>query len=1145
MKKNLSLLIAVSMLLTVVFSTTGALAAAEVYAESDFSDFTTVNTVPAGLSGKMAFGNSGAAATFAPATGIADSAEGDVSLKISNPAGEVPSAQRNAFLGTAGYNLMNLQAGDKIQVRAKIAAGDDVANKAVEMMYFRNNESSGNGHNGGGAHPFLLMPNGNVVSMGQNAGWLERVQNRWYDINIIVTVGSPAAEEGGAAIPNKMELYVDGALFYTREFSLGTGANHAITGIRQIRIGNQIAALMTKDEAGKDVFPAVATYIDDFSVKLFKGEEQPFVPQIDIAVNDPTGNVSLAGVKARLFVSNLDTTKTNVLNVLTPPTGGSLDIVDRNYVSVDGLAPVRGNLLKITDTDGNVYYWSFVGQINYAVDNFNREIELNAALGGAGVTVARKAGATSYSEAGLGGRGEDDYSFVVKTTNYGGGEGQGDSYINYNGPKLTGVASFECSIYKDAPTASMTVTVVYTNTGGTASFYNPIVLDYDGFIKAGSAKVSIGRYEEQRWYKVACTVNTITGAVQVYLNGDLVHEQTLANVVDVNRLKAETRFPVAGAPHSGLGAYDDFKFYQGQYDNTENYISLESTASILEVDDGGRRVIVNSASMDKADFLAGLSTNAEVRIYDDGTLTTTEATEYGIFDGMVLVLESPNGESFKYYNIVTTATVAGIVASDFEYSNATEIISLDGGVLTAAELKAGITTYDGNTIKVLNPAGDELDDSDVVMPNAQVVISSAAQSKTYTVKIKGLLLDENFELWDDEETYYLGKQTVPAPWGLTIPSTETADSVKVNVVEEAGRGKVLKFWSEALTPQSNSNRHAVLGYTPRSGELTKTFVVEADVKTMISNNETQILCKYNDSKASNYAENYFRLASINNKILTTPAGTARIEEGQWYRISSVVDIPNNKIISYVDGLKIGELEIDLSGFVNITSVRLQHRFQEGNLRTDYFDNVRILEFETAAEYNIGSITTALSTSDSQMFIRAEGFNPVIKGAVGKTVAALKAAVTVPQGATMAVKNAGGTALLDTDVIEEGAVATVTSANTLNTVDYLFSSEMEVSPIEITINGTPAESLTAGTVRASSDIQRFKEGTEDVRMILGVYEGGKLVDIKVETVTVSDDETVYAELAVTSPAGKELRVFVWDGQNLMTPISEVSILPYVE
>ena len=110
---------------------------------------------------------------------------------------------------------------------------------------------------------FDISAAGSVSCLGTHMGTVPYVKNKWYDVNWVYTVGTPAEGET-AAVQNKIEVYVDGVKLGEKFFSVNA-AKPIITGIRQVRVG------YTNTNSEKKVFSACDLYVDDFSVAVYTG----------------------------------------------------------------------------------------------------------------------------------------------------------------------------------------------------------------------------------------------------------------------------------------------------------------------------------------------------------------------------------------------------------------------------------------------------------------------------------------------------------------------------------------------------------------------------------------------------------------------------------------------------------------------------------------------------------------------------------------------------------------------------------------------------------------------------------------------------------------------------------------------------------
>ena len=1154
MKRKLSIILTAALLLSVVLSMGGVSAAQVVKTQADFTGFTAMGVKPANDTNfGYVFVRSNAFNQFEPVSGKFGKDPSDVSLRIHNEAETNDTAQtnkENPYIDISSGMPDLVQPGDTINIHANIAFNDETnQSRYIEVAYF-NDKGSGSYDFGGGSHPFDISSAGSVSCLGTHMGTVPYVKNKWYDVNLVYTVGTPAEGET-AAVQNKIEVYVDGVKLGEKFFSVNA-AKPIITGIRQVRVG------YTNTNSEKKVFSACDLYVDDFSVAVYTGEDKPYVPT-NLTISSSDGFV--AGKGTEILALDPSVTVKTLTDCITVPEGFAKTYMDKDYQPVADTGLVGEGYVKIVDTsNGYAYFRPVARRSYYANVNFND--------GKMGAIVKDKMDGTtahkSSFEGGLGGKAADNKAFVIRTTNFNGESGKGDPYINYAATfALKGVVTFECSIYLDSDDAYMNVTIPYSRTEDKLSsdvWYSPLMLK-GGIVYSNNIPLEM-TYNAGQWYKMSCVLNTITKDSKVYINGDLVAENKLSDLKTAYRLKAEVRYPEgAGKVSNGVAAFDDFKVFYGSYDNAPNYISVQAAPAeepsqlpVLTIDDAMGQIILNQTTEDSPVVPTNLvkqslilNTGVTASYYDNAELNSSVAAQRAIADGMVLVLESESKETYKYYTFVSAFNKTGIQTSDYQYSDILKEIYPQSGI-TVENFLSHITPYSGCTMTVTTSESVIVDSAAVVKPGMKLVVARDGQaSVSYNIAIKGLLIDEDFETWDPAAIYNSANKRPPSPWG-EIAISPLADIAQAQIVTEEGRGQALKITTkgnEALE-DNISNRQFVMQFNPANDQLKNVFVVEADVKVGENHvGQSQILAKYTTLKAdgTDNVENYLYFGDFKDNTFSYDGKTyTPITGGVWHRISAVVDIPNGKITNYLDGRKLGSINANFSGLKYFASIRLQHRYIRNVEKSDYYDNFRIYELDSAAEFSEAAISTDL-TSDT-LCVTSKDMTPVIKGAIGKTAGEVKAALFSANNAAVTILKNGVAEAAESDILTAEDTVRVVSAEGLCTAVYKLSNEMEITPVEFTINGVTTEEVKAGELNASVNVLNFDGNASSVTVAVAVYHNGVLEKIDFNTVSAAVNTAVAAKVQISDPVDRTVKAFVLNDLNALAPLANASSIRYV-
>lgn len=1160
MKRKLSIILTAALLLSAVMSM-GSVSAAQVSkTNADFTGFSEMGVKPVNETNfGYVFVRSGEFNQFEPVSGKFGKDPSDVSLRIHNPAETNETAQtgkENPYIDISSYMPDLVQPGDTINIHANLAFNDETnQSRYIEVAYF-NDKGSSSFDFGGGSHAFDISSIGSVSCLGTHMGTIPYVKNKWYDVNLVYTVGTPAEGET-AAVQNKVEVYVDGVRLGEKLFSVNA-AKPIITGIRQVRVG------YTNTDKDKMKFSACDLYVDDFSVAVFTEGDMPYVPS-NLSVTSADGFV--AGKGTEILALDPSVTVKTLTDSITVPEGFTKTYMDQDYQTLADTELVGEGYVKIVDTsNGYAYFRPVAHRSYYANVNFNDGKMGAIAKDKMDGTMAHK----SSFEGGLGGKASDNKAFVIRTTDFNGEKGKGDPYINYAATSaLKGVVTFECSIYLDSDDAYMNVTIPYSKTEDKLSsdvWYSPLMLK-EGIVYSNGNALEM-TYNAGQWYKMSCVLNTITKNSKVYINGDLIAENKLSDMKTAYRLKAEVRYPEGdGKVSSGVAAFDDFKVFYGSYDNTPNYISVKAAPAeepsqipVLVVDDALGQIILNQTTIDSPVVPTNLvkqslilNAGVTASYYDNEELNSSVAAQRAIADGMVLVLESESKETYKYYTFVSAFNKVGIQVSDYQYSEVLKEIYPQSGI-AAGEFLSHITPYSGCTMTVTTGEGVTVDSAALIKPGMKLVVARDGQaSVSYNIAIKGLLIDEDFETWDPAIVYDSSNLKPPQPWGGISISTlgdgnPLTDIAKAQAVAEEGKGQVLKITTkgnEALEDKI-SNRQFVMQYIPVNDQLKNVFVVEADVKVGENHaGESQVIGKYTTLKADGTpnAENYIHVGDFKNDTFSYDGSTyTPIKGGEWHRVTAVVDVPNGRIVHFLDGRNLGTTNHDFSTFQTFTSIRLQHRFVRNVEKSDYYDNFRIYELDNMAEFSEAAISTDL-TSDT-LCVTSKDMTPVIKGAIGKTAGEVKAALSSANNAVVTILKNGVAEAAENDILTAEDTVRVVSAEGLCTAVYKLSSEIEIMPVELKIDGAAAEEVKAGELTASVNVLNFDGNATNVTVAVAVYHNGVLESIDFNTVSAAVNTTVTAKVQISDPADRTVKAFVLNGLTALTPLAKASLIRYI-
>lgn len=1163
MKRKFALLLTAVLLMSAIMSLGSVSAAVTTKMHADFTGMVT-NSIPDNETNfGIIFENKGYS-TLAPVTGVFGKDESDTSLLMYNDVFTTDTNHNsNSYLDIKS-RYKDIKPGDTVNIHFSVAFDDDTNQPiTVEVMYFNQDGTDASGKIS--YFPFQLTSNGAVSCLGSSAGTIPYARNMWYDINLVYTVGKQASAEDEEDVLNKLDLYVNGEKLTTREFDLisSTPELDTIGGIRQIRVHHNFSKITNSDPeaaGGQYTYPERKIYIDDVDFSVYSDSDKPYIPG-GISTTDTKFLINLF-TKSKIVCLDSGVTVGYLKNALVSDAGYTFayDYYDETGALVTDDTAVLGNgMLKVTDTSNNYTYFKKVEVVDrfyLANDNFNRAIGTNAGSGSS-VGVDRK-GHTTYGTysteegaIGLGGKDKTNGAYVIKTENFQSSPSSTnvDPFINYQSSvPFSGIVTFECSVYLEGTDNQINVTIPYSRTEGKVNsdvWYSALRLGSDGLIYSNGKSLD-KRYNKGQWYKMSCEMNTETKQSKVYLNGDLIATNTLSDMKAAHRLKAEVRYPKEDAVYNGLAAFDDFKVFYGSYDAEPNIINVASNnTDVISINESLNRMIVYPEPVAMTDAVtSAIDTNAKYSLYDDSTLTSSVMCQTFINDGMYIVFESPNGETYKYYEFIKQSSIIGIKESIYPYSEAAATITVPFGT-TAAELLDGVTPYTGCEISLKTAAGEPIADNAYITIGNILVVSKGDSTLEYEV-LSGLCVDEDFSGWTvydpetDSPVYDKSNVKIPAPLALTISNNGTENDentiVKAYVVNEEVRGNALRIYSNSQIENTVGNRQVTLYYNTPADKFKNTFVFEVDIKPTTQAGETQVLAKYDTTRSdgTNNPENYLHIANFKNGQING----IDVDYNVWHRITGVVDVTNGTLTKYLDGIKYQETDWDTSSFSKFTGLRFQHRMLKNTERVDYCDNFRVYELESINDFNENHMSTMLSSNT--LNFRFDTIKPVIKGAVGMTADALNSALIKPDNYTsVTITNADGIELAGSDIVDETTVVKVVSAEGLASVCYSISNEPEIAcPV---FNMTTLE---AGTVTATADITNYTAQPLAAAVIVAVYNNGMLEEITCTEDSITAEGSITASLDIINPVGRTVKAYIVDSLNNIKPLASSNAISYV-
>lgn len=976
--------------------------------------------------------------------------------------------------------------------------------------------------------------NGAVTCFGQSVGIngasSVMPKGTWVHFDYVMRVQDP--NMGGFTT---VDVYVNGikrVSNYVLDANRGSSPVDVLTGIKSWRFDFPMSHTSTS-------YPLTKNYLDNFSYEVRNTE--PVITPLILTHNDATTASYIDNVNKTITIpSNGVMSISSLLSGLSGPGYASAVIKDPNGVDAAG-NPTEGSWLAVTTTNGHTeYYLIHIFNVVQYLDQPFDQAAAPTPVPLANYIIYNKMTAMPLADknqfvnaSGLGGKAEGDQSLVLQTANLteGSAGGANTPMLNFDyGSLITEEVTVEASILARQSDGDFMLQLPFNNDSSTMK--DLLRLKKDGSMWVNG--VNIGRWQANRWYKVAATIKIGTPNWDVYVNGTkVVNNQPViqsATVLDsVWRMKLTAVYPTAAGNYSGFAAIDDMKLYSGGYDAARDIVTVAGNPSgPVSVDEQNKTIYYTSA-LTVPELAANLALNpgaALTAVYADSALTQKIGAA-AINNGDVAVFTSAGG-AISIYTLSQMAGVVGIQSASYSYDNASRWVTIPVGT-AAGEVYNHIALYPNHTGAIIDAASEaQVDSSTLVELDSDVRlkyrIAAYGQTVDYALKTKSI--------WQDMDSfagkkYYRGGNTAGDGFTFTFPSATTQETAYAQGESEGGN-PLIHFYSAA-----NSVADKI---TLRRESLTQAatgdkFVLTWNMKTDRTGALNTIVATHaaKDGTGTTYWNliNFEANGTITFSNASIPFGS--YEPDTWYKFVAVMDTDTTDCLVFINGQKVYDNKLGyLSNFGFFRSFILTHGV-DTVARNTYMDHFHLYPIASLAAFDPTQMQSNL-TSDKVVIDSSN----VISGYGYATVSQFKSTlVTLPDGATLDIYADSGAPVQEGSLLSSGMKAVVTARDPNYSTVYTLGERIH-AVLSIKLNGRIVDILYPGTASAEAEVA--VQGTEQLRLVLERYKDGQLLDSAqsglvsvsgrqqlscVLEATVEDEPGVVLKASLVNEAGAEV------------------------
>ena len=550
----------------------------------------------------------------------------------------------------------SLSAGDKVRISFNMA-NKHLTNAKHALI-------SGDGIASGG---FKFKTDGEVTLFGNTMANLDVKQNKWYNFDIIITVGDTASTA---------DLYINGTKAGETVTASKDGSN--ITSVKYIRIGYD----GTKDTGVADVtaFKTDGMYVDDVIFEYYPADGEALsISPVDIICSGGTAADELSAAITPADSATVGQTKATIkINGAS-----SFEFVDEQGRVKSDADAAEGGYVVINTNDGKTLVYESLNWQPLDSTDFD-SVVLNTGSAtilplqsGSWKVNNEKENHTYETVGALGAKPEADKALAILTDGTYTSTTR-DPYLFYalGDEAVSREFTTEFSVFHDGKHYEKSIMLVGKN-GSTNIRKSVVIFKADNRILVNGE--NIGAWKGNRWYRIAINFNPDSGNGTLYLNGkaypyEISNFDTLAETV-LTSFRVISTYP-SGTEVKGTIAVDDFSFYYGGYlgDEWTTSVSVADADSVL-IDDGCIYT-KDDITLNTLDSKLNCKSDA-TKVYTDATYAT-EHNQNDKFTNETVLVE----KSGLFYNYYTVKNLDSQYKPSI-YIDGVEVTELDNGSLTA------------------------------------------------------------------------------------------------------------------------------------------------------------------------------------------------------------------------------------------------------------------------------------------------------------------------------------------------------------------------------------------------------------------------------------------------------------------------------
>ena len=230
---------------------------------------------------------------------------------------------------------------------------------------------------------------------------------------------------------------------------------------------------------------------------------------------------------------------------------------------------------------------------------------------------------------------------------------------------------------------------LYNNVRKNGQLAGPVLIRADGLICIGGN--STGAYvKENQWNRVAITMDLTTYDVIVYVNG--VKAATGNWPWQPGYSVTEFVFEYSSNTTSEI-ALDDIKVTYGNYEYSQQAITLASNNENITVDNTNKKIAVSSADVTATNIVV-LAGNNTAKLFTDATYTAEATT---LEDGNILVVADGNG-MYGYYTVNVPEAFTSYSYSESEGKRKLDVELTYNGDETLSNVTLIVAQYNGDKL---------------------------------------------------------------------------------------------------------------------------------------------------------------------------------------------------------------------------------------------------------------------------------------------------------------------------------------------------------------------------------------------------------------------------------------------------------------